>query len=220
MIESIIETIEKILIPYGAMGVLIAAIIEEVIAPIPSALVVSGAGFILLKDAPLVIESFVKLFLIVAVPASIGATLGSLFVYGLAFWGGKKICNRYGKYLGFSWEDIEKAEKKFTARKADEIILFTVRSIPIIPSVAISAFCGLIRLKIGVYILFTFLGTLVRALILGFIGWQLGSAYKSTADHISKYETYIFIFAGLAIAAFIIYRIFKTRKSEKAANKP
>ncbi len=215
MIEGIIDTIERILIPYGAFGVFIASVLEEVIAPIPSALVVMGAGFVLMKDALLTFESCSRLFLVIAIPASIGVTIGSLFVYGLSYWGGKPICQRWGKFLGLSWEDVEKAEKKFTAFKANELILFTVRTIPLVPSVAISAFCGLIRLNLGKYLLFTFLGTIIRAFILGFIGWQLGTAYKSTAEHISKYETYILIFLLAIMISFIVYKIIRAREEPK-----
>ena len=48
MLESAILFIEKIVITHGVWGLFLAGIIEEIIAPIPSSVVIMGGGFIIL----------------------------------------------------------------------------------------------------------------------------------------------------------------------------
>ena len=45
MIAETIVLIEKTLLPLGAFGIFVASLLEEVVAPIPSALVQLSAGF-------------------------------------------------------------------------------------------------------------------------------------------------------------------------------
>jgi membrane protein DedA with SNARE-associated domain len=78
--------------------------------------------------------------------------------------------------------------------------------VPIIPSVAISAFCGFIRFDLKKYLVITFFGTLVRAFILGFIGWQFGSMYQTLADEISYLEEVSVI---LILISAVLYFITK-----------
>ena len=206
MLAEVILYLENLLMVYGPLGIFIASIIEEVIAPIPSTLVIMGTSFIVLKGAVISPDAFLKLFINIVLPASIGVTIGSLFVYAIAYFLGKPFLERWGKYLGVSWDDIEKAEIKFEKSSSDAIILFIVRAVPIIPSVAISAFCGFIRFDLKRYLLITFFGTLVRAFILGFIGWQFGSMYLTAANEISYLEEISLAVIIIAIVAYIIYK--------------
>ena len=212
MFAEVILYLENILIVYGPLGVFIASIIEEIIAPIPSTLVIMGTSFIVLKGVSISPDAFLKLFINIVLPASLGVTIGSLIIYTIVYFAGKPFLERWGKYLGVSWEDIEKAEKKFENSRSDEILLFIVRAVPIIPSIAISAFSGFIRFDLKKYIIITFLGTLVRAFILGFIGWQFGSLYQTAANEISNIEE---ISLTLIIIALITYFIYKKKFSKE-----
>lgn len=215
MFAELILYLESILIAYGPLGVFIGSIIEEIIAPIPSTLIIMGTSFIMLKGAAISPVTFFNLFINIVLPASLGVTIGSLFVYGITYFAGKPFLERWGKYLGVSWEDIEKTEKKFEKSRSDEIVLFLVRAFPVIPSVAISAFCGFIRFDLKKYVIITFLGTLVRAFILGFIGWQFGSMYQAAADEISYLEE---IGVAVLIIAILVYVIYQKKFKKNKVN--
>ncbi len=210
MIETTIQFIQSVLLPLGAWGVFLASFLEEIIAPIPSALVITLSGFFFLKGA-FSLALLAKLFFVVVLPASLGVTIGSLFVYALAHIFGKPILVKWGKWLGLSWNDIEKLQNKFDTKKTDELALFLLRTIPIIPSVAISAFYGLIRYDLKKYFIYTFLGTCVRATILAIIGWQVGSFYYKYASTITHIESYFLVAISTILVLFIIYRISKKR---------
>ncbi len=62
----------------------------------------------------------------------------------------ESLLERWGKCRGVSWSDIEKAENRFDKSSSDGIILFVVRAVTIVPSVAINAFCGVVRFEIKI----------------------------------------------------------------------
>lgn len=208
MLEQIISYLNPLVIDYGALGVFIASLLEEVIAPIPSALVGMGAGFFLMQGAPISISSLWKLFIDVMLPISVGVTLGSLFVYGLTYFLGKPAIDRFGKFLGVSWSEIRSAEERFSRENRDGLLLFGVRTVPVIPSVVITAFCGTIKMDVKKYMFYTFLGTLVRAFILGIIGWQVGNIYQQYASLFSTFENVIL---ALIVVGVVVYIYIKRR---------
>ena len=207
MIHALLQSIQQTLIPLGGIGVFAGSLLEEVIAPIPSALVQMGAGFFLLPstfDGAFLAD----LLLVVVIPAAAGVAIGSLLVYFLAYYIGKPAIDRWGKWFGIRWEDVEKGRNRFRGGHADSITLFILRTIPVIPSVAVSAACGLIRMRLAKYLLYTFLGTLIRAGGLAVFGWWAGELYTKYAKTIGRFEEWIMIALGSAVLIFILYRFY------------
>jgi membrane protein DedA with SNARE-associated domain len=203
VLEGILLGIQNFFLNYGALGVFLASIIEEIIAPIPSTLVIMGSSFLILKGYPLTADSIVRLLVYVVLPASAGVTVGSLFVYALGYFLGSPFIKRWGKYMGVSWEDIEKAEGRFSSGQSDNLILFTLRAVPVVPSVAISIFCGFIRYRLRDYIIFTLLGSLVRGFILGILGWQFGMFYLEISQQISFLEELVLLLLVVVLAIYL-----------------
>jgi membrane protein DedA with SNARE-associated domain len=205
VIESLLSFLQLYVIPLGGIGVFLASIIEEVVAPIPSAFVLLTAGFLFLTGTSGV-NFFLALVLKIIVPAAFGIVIGSLFVYGLAYKLGKPFVEKFGKLFSLKWEDIEKAEKRFAAGPKDEIFIFLARALPIIPSVAVSAFSGLFRIPIKTYLFASFLGVLIRATLLGLLGWQIGNFYEKYAEVITRFENDILIGIVIILLMWLIYR--------------
>jgi membrane protein DedA with SNARE-associated domain len=188
MLELFIHWIESIVIPYGGWGIFAASIVEEVIVPVPSTLVQMGGGFILMGGLPVTLSHVVRLFSLVVIPATVGLTIGSLFAFLLGRYGAEPFFRSIGKYLGVTWEDILLIAEKMKNKGNIFWILVLVRSIPVMPAAVASAAAGLLQFRMFPYIIATLLGTLIRASILGFLGWQLGVGYKSIAPHIERFE--------------------------------
>lgn len=212
MLESVTSQLQAFFIDYGAIGVFLGSIIEEIIAPIPSTIIILGSSFFILEGQSIGLNSILNLIFNVSLPAALGMTIGSFFIYGLCYYIGKPFITKWGKYLTIRWEDIEKTDEKFQEQTKDELILFGVRAIPIIPSVAISAFCGIIRYDLKKYILITFLGGITRASILGFIGWQFGNVYQKIANQISFLEEIVVIIIVIAAIGYLYYNKKKSKK--------
>jgi len=205
MLEIITYQLQSFFIDYGAIGVFLGSIIEEIVAPIPSTIIILGSSFFILEGQPIAFDSILNLILNVSLPAGLGMTLGSLFIYGLCYYIGKPFITKWGKYLAIPWEDIEKTEQKFEEETKDELILYGIRAIPIVPSVAISAFCGIIRYDLKKYMIITFLGSFTRATILGFLGWQFGSVYQEIAGEISFLEEIVVIIIVITFIGYIMH---------------
>jgi len=217
MIENLIIYIQSIISTYGTWGVFFATLIEEVIAPIPSPIIPLAAGFFLLPDGVSFVETILRGAVMVALPVSIGISIGSSVVYALGFFGGRPVIEKTKKWTGINWQDIEKSEARLTRGKGDEITLFMLRVLPIIPGVAISGVCGVVRYPFKKFILITAMGSFVRACILALIGWQVGALYVHYADLVSKFEKYILGGVLLLIVIFLgYYYIVKKNKQRNA----
>lgn len=213
MIHYFIEILQTHILPLGALGVFLASVTEEVIAPIPSALVMTMSGFLLVSGS-VSASSVSALIFKVALPAALGVTLGSYMVYFIARYGGKFVIEKWGKYIGLYVSDIEKLEAKLSGTRKDEFIIGGARILPIVPSVAISAFCGLLEMNVFKYFVISFVGTFIRGLILGAIGWQMGNVYEKYATYIGAIEDKVlYAIVGLVIG-FVLYKYFTNKKTQ------
>lgn len=215
MIDSIVVYIQSIISNYGALGVFGATIVEEIIAPIPSAIIPLMAGFFLLPSTMYFAEVLLRGVLIIALPVSIGISIGSTLVYVLGYFGGKPAIEKSKKLTGINWQEIMNIEEKVTRGNRDEIALFILRLIPIVPGFAISGFCGVVRYPFQKFIIITFLGSFIRAFILGMIGWQAGELYVNYADIISRFEKIIFLIIFFLLFIFLAYRYFVKKSQNK-----
>jgi membrane protein DedA with SNARE-associated domain len=170
MIE-ITNYISHLIISLGGLGVFIASLIEEIIIPIPSVLIQSGAGLFLLGGSALTVANVLKLITLVALPAALGVALGSLVIYGIAFYGGDYAIKKYGKYFFINYEKLEKTRVSISSKSSLLTSVTILRFIPLFPNVLITAACGLLKIPLRSYILSTFIGIFIRALYLGALGW-------------------------------------------------
>lgn len=201
---SLITALEQFFMNNGALGVFLGSILEQIIAPIPSSVVVLSSSFLIMKGDILSLEAMKILFLNVAIPAATGVTLGSLVYYGLSYKIGTPFIERAGKYLGVSVDDVEGVEKRVKESNYENLFLFFARCLPIIPSIAISLFCGLIKYPVRNYLIITFFGALIQATILGIIGWQVGNVYITLADQISFLNDMIAIIIVIGVIIYVI----------------
>lgn len=217
MIDSLIIFLQTYLLPLGGLGVFLASVTEEVIAPVPSVVIIFASGFLLLSG-PVDFYSLFRLVTVVVIPSALGTTIGSLFVYAIAFFSGKTVLLKWGKWLGLSWEQVLKIQEKFSKSRFDEISLVLARATPVIPSVAISAFCGLFRVPLGSYILYTFIGIFIRSAVLGFFGWRVGELYFRYAYALSTMETAIFWSVVILVGLFVVWNIYRLKTKFRRKN--
>lgn len=202
---------------YGSLGVFLASIVEEVIAPIPSTVVVLSAGFFLVPENVSILKAMSMVAIKVMLPASFGITLGSLFPYYLARLGEEFVIDKFGKFLGINRQMMKQAEEYFSKGHTDEWLLFLSRTIPVIPSVVIGVFSGLFRVPVLEFLLFTFLGSLIRTFALGMLGWSVGKAYFTYADELSFVENIVLVtIAAVSVGVFLWWvNFFKKRRQRR-----
>ena len=197
---------------YGAWSVFIGVIIESVIIPIPSPLVIMGAGFILISADLNAAGALIPILLLIVLPGSLASTLGAYIGYGIGFLGGKPFVQRWKGYLGFSWDDVDFLQRRLRGGHI-KLTIFLLRAIPIFPLSLISAAAGLMRLSLTPFTLWTFYGSVPRCLLLAYLGWGLGEAYHDLAYGIDRVETIVSLIIILAILAGIVWLRGRIRRS-------
>jgi membrane protein DedA with SNARE-associated domain len=195
---------------YGPWSVFIGVIIESVIVPIPSPLIIMGAGFVLISADLSFFEALAPILLQIVLPGSVASTLGAYIGYGIGYYGGKPMIDRWRNFLGFSWTDVEAMEKRFKSSGVKASIFF-LRALPIFPLSVISAAAGLLRLPLKQFSLWTLYGTIPRCLLLAYLGWGLGETYQGIAKGIDRAESIISALLILLILAAIIWLRFRVR---------
>jgi len=142
------------------------AFIEEVIAPIPSPLVMTLAG----SMAASLGRAWTYLIWLALVGA-IGKTIGSYIIYVISDKGEDIVLNKFGKYLGVSHKEVEIIGKHLNKGWRDEFVLILLRAIPIMPTAPVSIVCGLIKINLKTYLSSTFIGTLIRNVFYLYLGF-------------------------------------------------
>jgi membrane protein DedA with SNARE-associated domain len=212
MIAEITQWIMELMRSHGQLSVFIGVIIEQIIVPIPSPLIVMGAGALLIPPGLSIPNALLQILWIIVLPGTIASTLGSYIGYLISYYGGKALVTRYQRFLGVDWSEIEILERRFQGKK-EALIIFLTRAIPVFPISLISIFAGLLRVSVRPFTLYTFLGSIFRCLFLGFVGWWIGATYEKLATRLDSVETIVSILMLIAMGGVLGYLYYKLRKS-------
>jgi len=186
----------------------VGAFVEELIAPIPSPLVMTLAGSLAAAQG-----SAVMYLGFLALIGSIGKTIGSYLVYVIADKGESFFTGKWGKYLGLSSKDIETIGKQLNHGWRDDIVVFLLRAVPIMPTAPVSIVCGMIKLNLRTYLVSTFLGTLVRNIFYLYLGFTSVGALESLNEGIDSFEKFGYLILLILIAGILLY-IYRQRKTD------
>lgn len=193
---------------YGTVTLLM--VIESSFIPFPSEVVVPPAAYKALEQ-----ESNMNIVLVV-VFATLGAIIGALINYYLAFWLGRPIIykfveTRFGKMCLLSKEKVEKAEQYFD--KHGKSSTFIGRLVPGIRQL-ISIPAGLAKMNIVSFICFTALGAGIWNILLAVLGY-IGHGNKELIDQYSHELSYILLGLGVLFVIYLIYKGVSKKKTSK-----
>jgi len=182
----------------GYIGLAMIIALENVFPPIPSEAVLPLAGFLTGQGR--------MNFFGAVVAATIGAVVGALVLYGVGYWFGdarlRWLVRNYGKLLGVSESDLDKANAWFD--KHEGLAVLICRVVPIVRSL-ISIPAGIRRMPLLPFIGYTALGAGVWNSILIGAGWALGDNWEEVEEYVG-YLQYVVI---VAVAAAIVYWFWK-----------
>ena len=216
MISEVTSWILEIIRSHGMLGVVIGVLIEAIIAPIPSPIVLMTAGFVLIEPGLALNTALLKILFVITIPASIAGVVGNYFVYGIAYFGGKPLVKKFRKFLGFSWRDVVRIQKMFELHHREDVSLFFLRALPIVPLSLVSAGAGFLEMDWRKFGVFSFLGMIPRNFVLAFIGWKLGEVYVAIAGHIDNIETLVTItILGLVLLVVVFHKFKIINKIEE-----
>jgi membrane protein DedA with SNARE-associated domain len=212
MISEITQWIMESMRTHGQLSVFIGVMIEQIIVPIPSPLIIMGAGAILIPPGISIPNAFLQILWTIVLPGSIASTLGSYIGYMISFYGGKALVVRLQRFLDVDWDQIERLEKRFQGKK-EALSIFLSRAIPVFPISLVSIFAGLLRISIKPFTIYTFLGSIFRCFFLGFLGWWIGATYEKVATRFDSAETIASIVMLIGMVAAFGYLYYKFRRA-------
>jgi len=212
LVSEITQWIMELMRAHGQLSVFVGVMIEQIIVPIPSPMIIMGAGAILISPELSIPNAFLQILWIIVLPGTIASTLGSYIGYLVSYYGGKALVVRYQRFLGVDWEQIENLEKRFRGKR-EALSIFLTRAIPVFPISLVSIFSGLLRIPIRPFTLYTFLGSIFRCFFLAFFGWWIGATYEKAAAGLDSIETIVSILMLLGMGAAFGYLYYKFRRS-------
>lgn len=204
MIERLTNLIVESIKNHGSLSVFWGAIIEQLAGVlIPSPLIPMSAGYLLIPKH----EAFIKsLFLImskISFPYALGASLGASVLFFVAYFGGRTLIKKFGKFFGVSLSEIDKFRRRFTRGWKDELLILVLLTLPITSVSLVSATCALIGISALKFIPLLLLATFFRSIILAVLGWQVGETYELVTQNLESTQTLVSV--ALLGIVFLIF---------------
>ena len=129
---------------HGILAVVLGVVIETIIVPIPSPLILMTAGYVLIPHGSFLSIMWAALW--ISLVAGLAQTIGSYMLYFIGYYGGKPLITKFEKFHGVSWYVIKKLQKKFSKKRKEETTLFLLRALPIMPLSVISGVVGIMKM--------------------------------------------------------------------------
>jgi membrane protein DedA with SNARE-associated domain len=181
--------------------------VEEIVAPIPSPIVMMLGG----SFAASLHKGFVYL-LFLALTGTIGKTIGSYVIYIIADKFEDILSSRFGKLIGITHQHIEEIGKRFGNGWKDNIAIFLLRAIPIMPTAPVSFVSGIIKVDIKTYLLAGAAGLFVRNIFYLYLGFTSIGAIENISNNLASAESIGSIIILILVALLVLY-IYKKRRS-------
>ncbi|MEK6845775.1 MAG: DedA family protein, partial [Nanoarchaeota archaeon] len=190
----------KLISVLGYAGIFFLMMLESMVAPIPSELVMPFAGFLIAQGR------FSWWGVLLA--SSLGSIVGSLLSYYAGQYGGKALVIRYGKYLLLDECDLKKTEEWF-ARKGEKAV-FICRFIPVIRHL-ISIPAGIGKMELKKFVLYTLIGATIWNMFLAYVGFKLGENWAE----LRHYSEYISIPVAVILVLCGVYFVYHHWKHKR-----
>lgn len=198
MFESLNTVVGQWVEQWGYAGIIAGMVLENVIPPIPSELIMPLAGFYAAQGQ-------LNLVLVV-VSGVIGTVIGALPWYGvgrlvneerLGRW-----IDRHGRWVGVSAADLSRSRSWFQRHGAK--VVFWGRLIPAIRTL-ISVPAGIEMMPFGSFLFWTTAGSLLWNLVLTLAGYFLGSHWNQVIDWVKPVEGLINKLIVLVVLAAVVW---------------
>ncbi|MDQ0223700.1 membrane protein DedA with SNARE-associated domain [Metabacillus niabensis] len=197
LILTIVENFKEL----SYLGIMLALTIEFV----PAEIVLPLAGY-------WVYQGDMTLFGTV-LAGTVGGTFGPLTLYALGRFGGRPFILKYGKYFFINEEKLSKADEFF--EKNGGMVAFTARFLPGVRTL-ISIPCGMAKMNVWIFSIYTFLAMLPITFIYVFLGLKLGDRWKDVGE---LANTYILPIGIGVLVLFVLYKLIIKFRGNKASVK-
>lgn len=193
MLERLIALVASLIIATisggGYLGILLLMAIESACIPLPSEIIMPFSGY-------LVSTGRFDLALVATVGA-LGCNLGSAAAYAVGAFGGRRLVERWGRYLLMTRHDLDLVDRFFA--RYGGVTVFLCRLLPIVRTfIAFPA--GIARMPLLRFHLYTFLGSWPWCYALAYVGYRLGEQW----DRDPRLKQMFHEFHAIIVALFLL----------------
>ncbi|NGP45924.1 DedA family protein [Bacillaceae bacterium SIJ1] len=188
---------------FGYFGIFLLIAIENVFPPIPSEVILTFGGF-MTTHSDLTMTG-------VVIASTIGSVGGAIVLYGIGVLVDYKrmatFIDRWGHIFRLSQYDLARANHWF--QKYGVWTVFFCRLVPLLRSL-ISIPAGMSHMNVGVFLLFTTLGTVIWNIFLVWIGAAVGESWDTVVGYMDVYSRVVYIV--LAVLVIVLIWLWLRRK--------
>jgi membrane protein DedA with SNARE-associated domain len=184
--------IKSLIAATGYGGIVLLMAIESACIPLPSELIMPFAGY-------LVFSGTMKL-LWVATAGAIGCNLGSLVAYEIGYHGGRRLVERYGRWVLMGRRELDWADRFFA--RWGYLAVFVARMLPVVRTfIALPA--GIARMPRLRFHIYTFLGSWPWCFLLAWFGMKMGENWRQLGKYLHKFDVVIVVLLAVGIIWFV-----------------
>jgi membrane protein DedA with SNARE-associated domain len=183
----------------GAVGVGLLILLENILPPIPSEVILPLAGFRARTGALNVVAVWPA--------ATAGSVLGALLLYGLGAWLGYDRLHRLAGHRWFvfvSQKDLERGEAVFE-RHGGKVVLLA-RCVPFLRSV-VSIPAGISGMPLMRFVVLTAIGSGVWNAAFIALGWVLGENWEQVETWLGPVSYVVLALLAVGLVALIVRRL-------------
>jgi|688.fasta_scaffold102509_3 membrane protein DedA with SNARE-associated domain len=206
MLENLTDWAVLVVERLGYFGVALLVAVENVFPPIPSEVVLSLAGYTSAKGDAWVVG--------MVIAATIGSLVGAWVLYGLAAALGplrlRAVVIRYGNWFGFGEPELDRAEAWFDRRSRSAVLL--CRCVPLLRSL-ISIPAGFRRMPLGIFTIYTLIGSLVWNTVLVTAGYLLADQWERVLEFTEPFQTLVIVLIALVLVVLVVRKVVTTKRT-------
>lgn len=207
--QAIVAFLETVLHTIHWPGVVIIMALESANIPIPSEVTMPLAGWMLVQESGLTIWHAI---LLGGLYGALGCTVGSIGSYFLGYYGGRPLLQKYGRYILVTEHDLEQADRWF--ERWGDWAAFISRLLPIVRTF-ISFPAGVVKVPLGRFCVFTFVGSFIWCGALAAAGFWFGSQWEIIRAYMRPFDIPIAIVL-LGGFGYYVYRHIKNAQRPAA----
>ncbi|QKQ99665.1 DedA family protein [Metallosphaera tengchongensis] len=182
-------------VPPSYLYIFALMILEGMSLPIPSEIIMPLVGYYSTKG---VLDPYLGLMV-----GTVGSLIGSLIDYYIALKLGRAFILKYGYVFKLTHEKLDALTNWFSKYGAQSVFLF--RFVPLFRAL-ISFPAGLAKMRLPLFIVFTFLGHLMWDSVLVYIGIAFAPTWQSIINLIDKYMYGLAIVIAVIVIAYILIK--------------
>jgi membrane protein DedA with SNARE-associated domain len=206
-LPGVLRSLEPTLNHYGYLAIAGLVLIEDFGVPVPGETVlILGAVYAGTGRLSIVL---------VALLGFLGATIGDNIGFAIGHFGGRKLVERYGRYILLTPERLDKATA-FFERHGGKVIT-VARFIEGLRQ-ANGIIAGATGMHWARFLAFNALGAALWVVVWTAIGYLSGSHITTIYNTATRYSTYLAIAAGVLLIAFIARRVLRARRQPPAGS--